>query len=296
LKNLLIYKRSLADKKNHMNIDKLLDTRKPLSAHTSTGQNIEGVITDIIGDDIFIFKPVNHFNIEPDKMIKVSDGKDSVLAKVIETTNAGIRLTIEPHSEPTDERREDVRINDKIFYKVTLLGHVHESEDVISLAMTKIHSEKLIINSFIKGRYGITGSEDIPYTHDAQTNHEILELNRKLDIIILMFLTDEFKELIRSSPKDVNISAGGIRFISQTPLDVMDIIEFHMVLPMSPLLYVRLVAEAIRVKTLAVEGREQHSIVARFLHLDPDTKEDIVHYIFKRQREILRRRLDFERC
>lgn len=278
-----------------MNIDKLLDIRMPLSAHTATGQNIEGVITSIIGEDIFIFKPGTPVNIEPDKLIKVTDGRDSVLAKVIETTKTGIRLSIETQAKPTDERREDVRINDKIFYKATLLGHVHESEDLISSAMTRIHSEKLIINSFIKGRYGMTGSDDTQYSHDVQTNQEIWELNRKLDLLIYMFLTDEFKDLIRSTPKEVNISAAGIRFISQTPLDVMDIIELHMALPMSPLLYVRVVTEVIRVKTLAVEGKEQHSIVARFLHMDPETKEDIVHYIFKRQRELLRRRLEFER-
>ncbi len=277
-----------------MNIDKLLDIRVPLSLQTAKGNIIGGVITDLIGEDIFIFRPAKPFSIEPENLIKISDGKDSVLAKVIETTNTGIRLSIEAQAKPADERREDVRINDKIFYKATLLGHVHESEDVISLALARIHSEKLLINSFIKGRYGITGSEDIPYTHDAKANHDIWELNRKLDLVILMLLTDEFKELIRSSPKDVNISAGGIRFISQTPLDVMDIIEFHMVLPMSPLLYIRVIAEVIRVKTLAVEGKEQHSVVARFLHMAPDTKEDIVHYIFKRQREILRKRLDFE--
>ncbi len=278
-----------------MNIDKLLDIRMPLSAHTATGQNIEGVISSIIGEDIFIFKPDVPINIEPDKLIKVSDGRDSILAKVIETTKTGIRLSIETQAKPTDERREDVRINDKIFYKVNLLGHVHESEDVISSAMSRIHSEKLIINSFIKGRYGMTGSDDTQYNHDAQTGHEIWELNRKLDLLIYMFLTEEFKDLIRSTPKEVNISAAGIRFISQTPLDVMDIIEIHMALPMSPLLYIRVVTEVIRVKTLAVEGKEQHSIVARFLHLDPETKEDIVHYIFKRQRELLRRRLEFER-
>ncbi len=278
-----------------MNIDKLLDIRMPLSAHTATGQNIEGVISSIIGEDIFIFKPGIPINIEPDKLIKVSDGRDSILAKVIETTKTGIRLSIETQAKPTDERREDVRINDKIFYKVNLLGHVHESEDVISSAMSRIHSEKLIINSFIKGRYGMTGSDDIQYSHDAQTGYEIWELNRKLDLLIYMFLTEEFKDLIRSTPKEVNISAAGIRFISQTPLDVMDIIEIHMALPMSPLLYIRVVTEVIRVKTLAVEGKEQHSIVARFLHLDSETKEDIVHYIFKRQRELLRRRLEFER-
>ena len=277
-----------------MNIDKLLDIRMPLLVCTAAGKKIEGVITDIIGEDIFIFKPSNPLSVEPDKLIKVSDGKDSVLAKVIKTTGVGIRLSIETQAKPTDERREEVRINDKIFYKATLLGHAHESEDVISLAMARIHSERLIIKSFIKGGYGITGSEDISYTNDTLANREIWELNRKLDLIIYMLLTEDFKDIIRTHPKDVNISAGGIRFISQTQLDIMDIIELNMVLPMSTLLYVRVVAEVIRVKTLSVEGREQHSIVARFLHLDPETKEDIVHYIFKRQREILRRRLDFE--
>lgn len=280
---------------NFMNIDKLLDIRMPMSLQTAKGKSMEGVVTDIIGEDIFVFKPASPFEVLNDKLIKVSDGRDSVLAKVLETTKNGIRLSIENQAKPTDERRQDVRINDKIFYKAQLLGHVHESEDVISLAMMRIQSEKLIINSFIKGRYGITGSEETSYIGETSTNQDIWELNRKLDLLIYMSLTDDFKELIHSSPKDVNISAGGIRFISQTALDVMDIIEFSMILPMSPLLYVRVVAEVIRVKTLSVEGREQHSIVARFLYLDPETKEDIVHYIFKRQREILRHRLDFER-
>ena len=55
-----------------MNIDKLLDIRMPLSAHTATGQNIEGVISSIIGEDIFIFKPDVPINIEPDKLQQVS--------------------------------------------------------------------------------------------------------------------------------------------------------------------------------------------------------------------------------
>ena len=98
-----------------MNIDKLLDIRVPLSVQTAKGHIIEGVITDLIGEDIFIFKPAKPFNIEPDNLIKISDGKDSVLAKVIEATNTGIRLSIEAQAKPVDERREDVRINDKIF-------------------------------------------------------------------------------------------------------------------------------------------------------------------------------------
>jgi len=278
-----------------MNIDKLLDIRLPIILNTATGKSIHGAIAEITGDESFLFRADAPCKLETNSLVKISDGKDSALVRVIESTETGLVLNIETQVKPADERREDVRINDKIFYKATLLGHVHESEDVISVAMSKIRSEKLIINSFLKGRYGMSAGDDYIYAGETRTDPEIWEINRKLDLMIYLFLTEDFKELIRSIPKDVNISAGGIRFISQTALDVMDIIEFSMALPMSPLLYIRLVAEVIRVKTLAVEGKEQHSIVARFLHMDPETKDDIVHYIFKRQREILRRRLDVDR-
>lgn len=281
--------------KNLMNIDKLLDIRLPLSIMTSAGKNIQGIVVEVAGEESFLFSPDEPEKLKNNALLKITDGRDSAMVRVIESTESGIVLSIETQVKPPDERREDVRINDKIFYKATFLGHGHESEDAISKAMAKINTEKLIINSFLKGRYGMSGSDELSYSMETRVNPEIWEINRKLDLVILMSVTEDFKELIRSVPRDANICAGGIRFLSQTAFDVMDIIEISMVLPMSPILYIRLVAEVIRVKTIAVDGKEQHSIVARFYNMDPEMKEDIVHYIFKRQREILRRRMDIER-
>jgi c-di-GMP-binding flagellar brake protein YcgR len=61
---------------------------------------------------------------------------------------------------------------------------------------------------------------------------------------------------------------------------------------MIPLLFIRLAAQVIRVKTLTFEERERYSIVARYIEMDQETRDDIIHYLFRRQRELLRRRQD----
>ena len=110
-----------------------------------------------------------------------------------------------------------------------------------------------------------------------------------------MNLAEDFKQLMQTIPQDVNISASGIRFITDTPYDVMDILEVGMILPMVPLLFIRLAAEVLRVKTLTRKDGEHYSVVARFIEMDQETKDDIVRYLFRRQREMLRRRQDLAR-
>jgi c-di-GMP-binding flagellar brake protein YcgR len=72
----------------------------------------------------------------------------------------------------------------------------------------------------------------------------------------------------------------------------MDYLELGMILPMIPLLFIRLAAQVIRVKTLTFDERERYSIVARYIEMDQETRDDIIHYLFRRQRELLRRRQD----
>lgn len=275
-----------------MNIDKLLDLRAGLAAFTAEGNKIDGAVEEIMGEDIFIFKPVRSIAIEPGRLLKISDGRDAVLARVIEHAGNGVKLLVESQVKPSDERRQDVRINDKIYLRVRLVGHALGHEQALAQTLEKIRANKLLIDSFLKGLYGYPGADEIPYTRETPMNQAIWELNRKLDLLIHMNLAEDFKQLMQTVPHDVNISASGIRFIADTPFDVMDILEMGMILPMVPLLFIRLAAEVIRIKTLTHKGRECFSVVARFIEMDQESKDDIVRYLFRRQREMLRRRQD----
>jgi len=278
-----------------MNIDKLLDLRAGLAAFTAEGNKIDGVVEEIIGEDIFIFKPGRTIGIEAGRLLKISDGRDAVLARVLEHTEKGLKLLVESQAKPSDERRQDVRINDKVYLKVRLVGHALGHEQALAQTLEKIRANKLIIDSFLKGQYGYPGAEEIPYTRETPTNQAVWELNRKLDLLIHMTLAEDFKQLMQTIPQDVNISASGIRFIADKPYDVMDILEVGMILPMVPLLFIRLAAQVIRVKTLTHKERECYSVVARFIEIDQESKDDIVRYLFRRQREMLRRRQDLTR-
>jgi hypothetical protein len=275
-----------------MNIDKLLDLRAGLAAYTAEGNRIDGAVEEIIGDDIFIFKPGRQIGIEAGRLLKISDGRDAVLARVLEDTGQGLKLLVESQVKPSEERRQDVRINDKVYLKVRLVGHAVGHEQALAQTLEKIRANKLIIDSFLKGQYGYPGADEIPYTRETPTHQAIWELNRKLDLLIHMNLAEDFKLLMQSIPQDVNISASGIRFIADTPYDVMDILEVGMILPMVPLLFMRLAAEVLRVKTLTHKDGERYSVVARFIEMDQESKDDIVRYLFRRQREMLRRRQD----
>ncbi len=275
-----------------MNIDKLLDLRAGLAAFTAEGNKIDGVVEEIIGEDTFLFKPVRSIGIEPGRLLKISDGRDAVLARVLEHADNGVTLLVESHVKPSDERRQDVRINDKVYLKVRMVGHALGHEQALEQTLEKIRANKLIIDSFLKGQYGYPGADEIPYTRETPTSQAIWELNRKLDLLIHMNLAEDFKQLMQTVPQDVNISASGLRFIADTPYDVMDVLEIGMILPMVPLLFIRLAAQVIRIKTLTHKGRECYSVVVRFIEMDQESKDDIVRYLFRRQREMLRRRQD----
>ena len=275
-----------------MNIESLLDLESPLFALGSEGRKVSGKITDSDHEDEFVFEPVAALDAAIGSIVKVSDGQDSVLAKVIELTGQGIRLCIECYMSPGNERREDFRIYDKIYHQASLLCHASEKPDKLPAAVERIRSNKLIIDSFLKGKYGYPGSDSEPYSSETPFNQSIWEINRKLDLLIHMMLAEEFRELMKTTPTDVNISASGVRFISGTAYEIGDILEIHLILPMVPLLFIGLMGEVICQKKIKSSNFGRYAVAVKFIRVEPDTKEDIIRYLFRRQREVLRKRQD----
>jgi hypothetical protein len=272
-----------------MNIDSLLNLES-VFVMGPDGQKIPGRITDYAQEDEFVFEPSCGMDTGVGTIVKISDGQDSVLAKVLERTENGCRLCIECYTSPGQERREDFRIYDKIYYRARLLCHALEKPKKLPAAVERIRANKLIIDSFLKGKYGFPGTESEPYSRETPFNQSIWEINRKLDLLIHMVLAEEFRELMKTTPTDVNISASGVRFISGTPYEMGDILEIHLILPMAPLLFIGLISEVIRQKEVTHSKFGKYAVATRFVKIDPDTKDDIIRYLFRRQREVLRRR------
>ncbi|HVN70761.1 MAG TPA: PilZ domain-containing protein [Desulfomonilia bacterium] len=273
-----------------MNIDSLLDLGSVLHAAGPDGKKVRGRITDSGDENAFLFESDEGLDAAVGAIIKVSDGHDSVLAKVIERMDKGLKLCMECYISPGHERRQDVRIYDKVYYSCNFICHASEKSRQLPAALEQIRASKLIIDSFLKGKYGYPGSDESVFQKETLLNQGLWEVNRKLDLLIHMFLAEDFRSLMNSSPKDVNISASGLRFISSQAFDMGDLIEIRIILPMAPLLFVRLVGEVIRQKALTSTRAKRYAVSVKFLQLDNDTREDIIRFLFRRQREVLRKR------
>ncbi len=274
-----------------MNIENLLDLGAGISASGTDGKRVSGKITQLEEEeDFFIFAPDSGLEVVQGGILKITDGTDSVLAKVVEHTDAGYRLCMECYLSPGHERRQDVRIYDKVYHHAALICHASEKTRMLPGALQRIRANKLIIDSFLRGRYGYPGTDESVYQKESPLNQNLWEINRKLDLLIHMFLAEEFRSLMNSAPSDVNISASGIRFISEEAYELGDLVEIHLILPMVPLLFVRLAGEVIRQKTLTSYQTNRYAVAVRFHEVDHDTKEDVIRYLFRRQREVLRKR------
>ena len=275
-----------------MNIDSLLDLQEGVYALSVAGNKVRGSVTGISGDDVFVFSPEESLGIAEGSMVKISDGQDSILAKVVEHTEDGIRMCIECYASPGNERRQDVRIYDKVYFSAKFLCNSDDKARVLPAALERIQANKLIIDSFLKGKYGYPGVDEVPYTRESPYNQALWEINRKLDLLIHMYLAEDFKDLMGTSPGDVNISASGIRFITDNAFEIGDLVEVKMILPMVPLLFIRFVGNVIRMKAVTSYETPRHAATVEFVQVDPETKDDIIRYLFRRQRELLRLRQD----
>lgn len=273
-----------------MNIDTMLNLNAGVHAHVSGGNSVPGEVTGISGEDQFVFSPQGAWDVSEGTLVRISDGQNSILARVVETTDKGIRMCVESYATPGNEGRQDVRIYDKIYFRSEFLCHADRRAEVLPATLERIRSNKLIIDSFLKGKYGYPGADEVPYTRESPYNQAIWEINRKLDLLIHMYLVDDFGELMKSSPRDVNISASGIRFISGDSYEKGDLLEINLILPMVPLLFIRLVGNVVRVKPVTSYETRRYAVAVRFIHIDPESKDDIIRYLFRRQRELLRKR------
>lgn len=275
-----------------MNIDSLLNLDAGIFACDPEGRRVRSMVSNVVDDDVFVLVPETNLEVTIGSIVKVTDGQDSVLAKVIEKTDRELKLCMECYLSPGHERRADVRIYDQVYYSAQLLCHAGERARVLPGALERIHANKLIIDSFLKGKYGYSGPDDAAFQQrETPVNQGLWEVNRKLDLLIHMFLADDFKALMNTAPKDVNISASGIRFISDQSHELGDIVEISIILPMVPLLFVRMVGEVIRQKAVtSTPQTDRYAVAVKFLKVDVDTREDIIRYLFRRQREVLRRR------
>ncbi len=108
-------------------------------------------------------------------------------------------------------------------------------------------------------------------------------LNAKLDAIINMITFQ--REGFGSLPfMQVNISGGGLNFSSPEKYNLGDVLEMKMMLPMMPPVAMYIYGEVVKLESHA----NVNSIAVKYVAIDEEIRDEIVKFVFRTQREMLR--------
>lgn len=169
------------------------------------------------------------------------------------------------------ERREFVRIDDTIGLEVTLVDPEKKEAVRARELLMPAPLERILFEDY--------------ETEDSKTLRYLAAINSKLDLLIKHLVSDD-NSLEAFNNQSVNLSACGISFPMSVRPTQGDLVEIKMLLPGSVPVSICAYAEVLRVVGPKEDGR--YDVAAKFISMGEDIQEEIVRYIFDRQREFLR--------
>ncbi|RMG58894.1 MAG: PilZ domain-containing protein [Deltaproteobacteria bacterium] len=143
--------------------------------------------------------------------------------------------------------------------------------------------EKEKIGSRVFGFTYMEEPEPLGEMEDSVIGEWLRYINRKLDTI-LNLLTVRNEDLNNIPFRDVNIGGGGLRFTSEEAYQEGQILELKMIIPLIPPLVLYVYGEVVRSEVK--EGKRETAV--KFIAMDEVVREEIIRYVFRKQREILR--------
>ena len=181
----------------------------------------------------------------------------------------------------SDERREWVRVDDRLLFEYRLLTDPAEdpttsilpiSKEAIAAAIAKPTSDLL----FRSGDQ-LAQSPLLPW---------IMKVDWLLEVIVKQLAKMHPEGIAIAQVADVTLSGGGIGFLSQRKFAVGDMLRLKLILP--PFTPIHSTARVIR-SVLAKDGM-QYDIASEFTDLSPDDQEHLIRHIIQTQAERLRGR------
>ncbi|MFZ5998491.1 MAG: PilZ domain-containing protein [Nitrospirota bacterium] len=167
------------------------------------------------------------------------------------------------------QMREFSRVDARIPFEVRLLP-LEERKD---------------IRAKMSGASVLAETKALPDLPDKLLGDWMRMLNAKLDAVIniLTFQREGFGSLPFAQ---VNISGAGIGFGSREKYHQGDVLEMKLILPVMPPVALYLYGEVVKIE----KRPENYYTGTKFIAIDEEVRDQIVKFVFKRQREILRDR------
>jgi hypothetical protein len=145
--------------------------------------------------------------------------------------------------------------------------------------------EHLVIRSRVCTHMAIPDCSMLPEVEEPLLNEWLRVINTKLDSIIhlIAIQNDGFQSL---PFKAVHISANGMNFSTTDDFQAGDVLEMKVVLSsgQSPGLYLYLYGEVVKTE----KQTSGYVTVLSFIKIDDKIRDEIVRFVFEKEREILR--------
>ncbi|NJN69395.1 MAG: PilZ domain-containing protein [Nitrospira sp.] len=186
-----------------------------------------------------------------------------------------------PSTTTQDERREWIRIDDRVLMEYRLLmesGHTLPVEadaptaDMISTVVGKPTAELLA-----RSGDSLAGSPVLPW---------IMKVDYLLEVILNALAASRPDTVAMARLMDVNLSGGGVGFVSDRELFTGDQLALKLILP--PFILIKATVRVIR--AMPQTGGQGYVIATEFVDLKPDDQEHLIRHILQAQAEQLRAR------
>jgi hypothetical protein len=189
--------------------------------------------------------------------------------------------SLQESSLAVDERREWIRVDDHLLMEFRLTS---ESADTPQPGTPPLTDE------MIAAAVGKPTADLLARTGDTLATSPFLPWIMKVDWLMEVLLRGmahiQPESIAIARLTEVNISGGGISFVSPRPFQPSDLLTLKLILP--PFTPVNTTAKVIRTSPLT--GAPGYLIATQYVDLTPDHQEEIIRHIIQTQAERLRAR------
>lgn len=184
-------------------------------------------------------------------------------------------------SNATDERREWIRVDDYLLMECRLAGEAADApqsgmppltDEMIAAAVSKPTADLLA-----RAGEGLATSTLLPW---------IMKVDWLMEVLLRGMAHMQPDSISIARLTEVNISGGGISFVSPRSFEESALLTLKLILP--PFTPILTTAKVIRIAPLT--GESGYLIATQYVELSPDHQEHIIRHIIQTQAERLRAR------
>lgn len=181
-----------------------------------------------------------------------------------------------------DERREWLRIDDRLLLSYRVQGDTEETE----AASAASNIERSLATFIVKPTADLLAQAE-PATAESSLVPWLMKIDWLLNLILTTLASMKPGAISLPELTEVTLSAGGLAFETKRPIEVGDMLSISLVLP--PFTPVHATAAVVAMAPLKADASSRRLSV-EFTAIEPDDRERLIRHILHIQAERLRAR------